>query len=503
MSMMKQILCGTLISVAVLGAIPAGASQPVPQVPPAAPVAPVSQVAPTPVIPPVRMVAPLAPIAPLPVFPAMPLMPPLPDFQNMPALADFAPMPLLPQFPDWNAEAKFGLAEAQFGLAEAKFALAPFMPGKLDDREDQLYDRARDAIENGRYERALGDLDRLIAMNGSRADAALYWKVYSLAKIGQRAEALNAAADLGRRFKDSKWLKDAKALEVEIRQASGNPVSPDSQADEETKLIAMRGLMQADPERAFPMLEKLLSGGSSIKVKEQALFLLTQSRSTRAREIIANVAKGGANPDLQLRAIRYIGTMGGPENRQILDDVYRTTPDPAVKRSIIRSFMTSNDRARLLSLAKTEKDDALRGEAVRQLGNLRAGPELAELYQSEQSLELRKQILQSMFTGGYADKLIELAKAEKDPDLRKAAIRYLGMMRRTDTSDALASIYASDTNVEVRKAIVNALFIQQNAKALVDLARAEKSPEMKKDIVSKLSNMKSKEATDYLLELLK
>ena len=65
-----------------------------------------------------------------------------------------------------------------------------------DDKEDQLYDRARDAIENGRYERALDDLNRLLAMNGARADAALYWKVYSLAKMGQRAEALTAAADL-------------------------------------------------------------------------------------------------------------------------------------------------------------------------------------------------------------------------------------------------------------------------------------------------------------------
>jgi HEAT repeat protein len=327
--------------------------------------------------------------------------------------------------------------------------------------------------------------------------------VYSLAKIGQRADALTAAADLEKRFKDSKWLKDAKVLEVEIRQGTGNPVSPESQNDEETKLLAMRAVMQADPERGIPMIVKMLSGSSSIKIKEQALFLLTQSRTTRAREIISGVAKGGSNPDLQLRAIRYVGMMGGTESRQILDDAYRGTPDPAVKRAIIRSFMTSNDRARLLSVAKTEKDEALRGEAVRQLGNLRAGAELAELYQSEQSVEVKKQILQGMFTGGYPDKLIELAKSEKDPELRRTAIRYLGNMRRTETSDALVGIYASDASVDVRKAIVSALFNQGNAKALVDIARAEKNSEMKRDIVAKLGNMKSKEATDYLLELLK
>ena len=76
-------------------------------------------------------------------------------------------------------------------------------------------------------------------------------------------------------------------------------------------------------------------------------------------------------------------------------------------------------------------------------------------------------------------------------------------MKRTSTTEALTSIYASDATPDVRKAVVNALFIQNNAGALVSLARNEKNSEMKKDIVSKLSMMKSKEATDYLLELLK
>jgi tetratricopeptide (TPR) repeat protein len=506
MSMMKQIVCGTLIGVAALGAGRARASQPVPQTPAVAPrVIPAPQVPPTPMIPPI---VPAPAIAPPPfVWQELPPPPAQPpqflqfELPPLPAFFDFVPTAPIPPMPAIDIDAT--MDSARLALAQAKFALAPFAKGGLDDREDQLYDRARDAIENGRYERALADLERLISINGTRTDAALYWKVYSLAKIGQRADALTTVADLEKRFSKSAWLKDAKALEVEIRQSSGQNPSPESQADEETKLMAMRGVMQADPERGVPMIEKLLSGTSSIKIKEQALFLLTQSRSNRAREIISNVAKGGSNPDLQLRAIRYIGMMGGTESRQILDDAYRSTPDPAVKRTIIRSFMTSNDRARLLSVAKTEKDDALRGEAVRQLGNIRAGAELSELYQSEHSIEVKKQILQGMFQGGFADKLIELAKGEKDPELRRTAIRYLGNMRRTETTDALVGIYASDANVDVRKAIISALFTQNNAKALVDIARAEKNPEMKKDIVSKLSNMKSKEAIDYMLELIK
>jgi HEAT repeat protein len=373
---------------------------------------------------------------------------------------------------------------------------------RADDRADDLYDRARDLIEQGKFDRALGDLDRLIDLKSNRTDAALYWKAYSLGKLGRKADALSAIADLQQKFKDSRWVKDAKALELEVRQSTGQPLSPESQNDEELKLMALRGLMNSDAERAMPIIEQMLAGPNSPKVKDRALFVLSQSNSSRARDIIGTVAKGG-NPDLQLRAIKYLGIMGGNDNRQILADVYRASTDSAVKRSIIRSFMVSGDRARLLGLAKGETAPELRGEAVQQLGVMGAHAELAELYTTETSVDVKKRILQAMFVGGNADKLIELAKTEKDPSLRRTAVRNLGLMGSSKTAEAIKAIYQSDATPEIRKEAINALFLQNNAKTLVELARAEKDPQMKKEIVSKLSIMHSKDATDYLLELLK
>ena len=372
-----------------------------------------------------------------------------------------------------------------------------------EQQADDLYDRARDAIENTRYDRAVADLDRVIALKTSRTDAALYWKAYSLSKLGQRDEALKTVDEIYRQFANSRWLKDAKALEVEVRQASGQTVSPDAQNDEELRLLALRGIMNSDPEQALPVIEKMLAGTSSPKVKDRALFVLSQSKSARARDIISGVAKGNANPDLQLKAIRYIGMMGGSDNKQVLAEVYRGANDPAVKNAILRSYMQSGDRDRLFALAKTETDASLRSEAVRQLGMMRATAELTQLYQADSSVDVRKQILSAMFMSGDTDKMIELAKAERDPELRKTAIRNLGMMKKPGTTEALVAIYGSDNAADVRKAVLNALFIQINASALVTLARAEKNPEMKKEIVSKLSVMKSKEAMDYLMELLK
>jgi HEAT repeat protein len=70
-------------------------------------------------------------------------------------------------------------------------------------------------------------------------------------------------------------------------------------------------------------------------------------------------------------------------------------------------------------------------------------------------------------------------------------------------TDVLLEIFKSDSNPNVRHAVLNALFLQGNGKALVELARAEKDPAMKQEIVSKMALVHSKEVTDYMMEVLK
>jgi hypothetical protein len=70
------------------------------------------------------------------------------------------------------------------------------------------------------------------------------------------------------------------------------------------------------------------------------------------------------------------------------------------------------------------------------------------------------------------------------------------------TGDALVQIYATDRDPEIRKGVINGLFLQGNAAALVALARKEEDLTMKREIVQKLSLMDSKIATDFMLEIL-
>jgi hypothetical protein len=71
------------------------------------------------------------------------------------------------------------------------------------------------------------------------------------------------------------------------------------------------------------------------------------------------------------------------------------------------------------------------------------------------------------------------------------------------TGDALVSLYETEKDTTVRKAVIQGLFIQGNGSALVGLARKETDMELKKEIVGKLSLIRSKESIDYLMEILK
>jgi hypothetical protein len=370
------------------------------------------------------------------------------------------------------------------------------------ERLEELYDDGREALDEDRFDKAAQKFSQLAELNGPQTDAALYWKAYAENKLAQKESSLATIADLKRRFPQSRWVKDATALEIEVKQSTGQPPRPEAESDEELKMLAIQGLMNSDPQRAMPLLEKVLTGPASPKEKSKALFVLAQSGSAQSREILGRIARGESNPDLQRKAVEYLGLFGGQQARQTLAEIYASTNDASVKRAILRAYMIGGDRDHLFAAAKSEKDESLRAEAIRQLGLVHAPDQLHQLYQSETSPEVKKDILQAFFLSGDAKFLGDVAQNEKDPEIRRAAIRNLGLVGSEDARQALQTLYAKETDRENKEAVLNALFIQGNAHGLVAIARAEKDPELKKMAVSKLALMNSKEGNDYLMEIL-
>jgi hypothetical protein len=427
----------------------------------------------------------VAPEPPEPPEPALAAEGEAPEAPEPPEIPE--PVMAVPQFRELDS-----LAFAQTPPPQ------PPKPARTGE-DERLYERAQRDLERNRWDPALENFSEVASRGGSRADAALYWKAYALNKLGRRDDALAALAALRKTYASSRWLDDAKALDVEIRQASGKPVSPEAAGDEELKLMALNGLMSSDPERALPLLEKLLHSSQSPKVKERALFVLTQSDSPRARQMVVSMAKGTTNPDLQMKAVHYLGVMGAQKQ---LAEVYASAADVEVKRAVLHGLMVGGAQDQLLAVAKGEKNPDLRRDAIHWLGTMGAEPELWQMYQSEQSPELKRSIVHALFIGGKTDHLIEIARTAKEPEVRQDAIHWLGASGSHKAGDALAAMYQNESDTNVKKQIVHALFIQNNGRALVEIARKENNMELKKDIVHWLSVSKSKEGTEYLLELL-
>jgi HEAT repeat protein len=370
------------------------------------------------------------------------------------------------------------------------------------ERAADHYERAMDLVDDGQWKAAVDAFQQVVRENEGRADAALYWQSYAWQKLGKAQEALATLAALRSGYPKSRWLKEAGALELEIKSRGGRPPDIVSIEDEELKLIAIQNLMHMDSAQALPLLQKILeSPKSSPKLRDKALFVLSQSGTPQARDLLLRAAKGDAYPGLQRKAIQNLGIFGGGDNAAALAEIYGATADASVKRAVLQAYMVSGQRDRLLALAKGEADASLRRDAIQQLGVMGASDEVWQMYAGGDR-ETKKAVLQALFVGGNAGRLVELSRTEKDPELRRDAIQHLGLVGSGEATAALEQLYAGDTDRRVRGAVLQAFFVQGNAKRLIEIARTEKDPELKRKAVQHLSVMGHPDATKFLLEIL-
>ena len=299
-------------------------------------------------------------------------------------------------------------------------AMASYGPRGSDDA---MYQNGLRAIENHQYEEALSEFNNVVSHAGVRAEGGLYWKAYVLNKLGRSADAQAAIDTLRKTYASSSWLNDAKVLELEVKQSKG-PVSPESETDDDIKVLALTGLMQSDPEKALPQVENLLKGVHSPKLKRNALFVIAENNSPEAQKMLENIARGG-NPDLQVRAVQFMSEKRNPNTPKILLEIYTSTSDPAVKRAILDAFSNNRDKDRLLQALKSEHDGYLRGQAINRLSDVDGQPELWQIYQAETTAEGKIAVLNAMHNNGNIDKLAEVARTDKDPKVRQKAIEVI------------------------------------------------------------------------------
>ncbi|WP_158793197.1 HEAT repeat domain-containing protein [Granulicella sp. L60] len=249
-------------------------------------------------------------------------------------------------------------------------------------QDDGAYTAGSKALEDHRWPDAVASFDKVINAKGKRIDSALYWKAYSLNKLGKSRLASATCDQLRAQDASSSWNRDCSALTVTVHvdtqalaenlkniNAQANEVtdsfnaladSPDSHpargSDEDLKMLALNSLLNQDPARAIPLLRGVLTGNQSTAMKKHALFVLAQSRSPEAESILHDAVTGKMDPQLQREAIQSMAVFQGKRANETLVEVYKTTSDPQIKRSVISALFITQDAPRMVELARTEKD---------------------------------------------------------------------------------------------------------------------------------------------------
>lgn len=256
-------------------------------------------------------------------------------------------------------------------------------PAPVAAADTSAYADGTRAMNEHRWKDAIGDFDKVIDSKDKRAAAALYWKAYSLNKLQRYSDSAAICGTLRAQYRDSSWNKDCDVLLLSDRNSQMNlhfdfppidvHVDPivippvDFKNNMDFKILSLNSMLKDDPAKAVSELRDVLTGSEPMGTKKHALFVLAQNRSPEAQAILHDVLMGKMGPELQRQAVMMMAIFQGRRENDALAELYRTTTDPEIKKSIISAFFITQDGPHMVELARSEKDLALKRSIVSQL----------------------------------------------------------------------------------------------------------------------------------------
>lgn len=355
--------------------------------------------------------------------------------------------------------------------------------------------RAKDLISEDQWAAAIPVLRAAVADPKERnKDEALFWLAHSQNQAGDLAEAVDSIRKLQREYAKSRWTEPAGSLLIELAQKLGRtdvlwrtavppvpPAPPTAMAPEalpappvarprsprgrpappppppappafahpaappappappptmawfaesyfpgeDLRVQALGQLIKTDASKVIPLLRNIAFEAANPGAARGAVFVLAQSRDPKAESTVVDVAKTGPGP-VRVAAVRELARFGGPEISHALLDVY-STGNAMVKQQIVVSLGERSDALSLFRIAQSENDDRLRDIAIMTLGRA-GGREQLRVLSLKASKATRQAVIRGLFMARDDDGLIRVAKQEKDPALRAEVLTRLKLM---------------------------------------------------------------------------
>jgi HEAT repeat protein len=441
------------------------------------------------------------------------------------------------------------------------------------DPADSVYRAARAALGRREYRQAaqlFASIETRYPKSQYAADAR-YWQAFSLYRLGSDEslrQALGALRTQRQRYPAAATKGDAAALERRVQgelarhgdadaaaaiaaeaQLVATPPAPPappaapaapappappapphpritvsstsgshgcSEDDDDIKVAALNALQQMDPERAAPILKKVLArrDTQSVCLRRKAIFLLAQQGAEGAEPALLDAARHDPDAEVREQAVFWLSQVGTDASVAALDSILRTTKDPALMdKAAFALSQQGSDRAMQALRAFAERSDVSeegREKAIYWLGQSGSTENIAflrGLYGRLRGEELKKKVMLSLAQTGAKENARWLAGIARNPqetaEMRKQAL-FWAEQCDLPTSE-FATMYGTTTDRAMREQVIFVLS-QRGDKAAADklfeIAKSDPDKELRKKALFWLGQMDDPRVAEVLQEIL-
>ena len=239
-------------------------------------------------------------------------------------------------------------------------------------------------------------------------------------------------------------------------------------------------LGRANNEESLNYLRAIAAATALDTLSERAVIGIAVHDDARVGGMLKNFVISSPNQRIRSSAVYWLGQTGG-EMAFLASLVRNESEDKKLRRSAAHSIGESHDRGTLATLKS--------------------------LYEEVKDAEVRRSVISA---AGHSDEeqlafpfLLGVAKNDADWESRRTAVRQLGHFQRDDTVDELGRIFASESNLDIKKAALRSLAETKSAKAqarLLEVARTDTNAELRKQAIRVLGE-RGEAAVDDLLKL--
>jgi hypothetical protein len=322
--------------------------------------------------------------------------------------------------------------------------------------DSERLERAKDFIADERWLRAIAELRVAVKDQKEPArDEAAYWLAHSLYQAGEPTEALTVIDTLERERPRSLWVKPARSLRIEIAHRLKRkdllwkvatpppppappppvgvgpdappppPPAPAAQPTKRSRTVARR----APPAAVVTAVAPDLAMMWDTDLRIQALSSLMSSEGARVVPILREIALKADDEAQARRAIYVLAQSSRADARSTIAEVARTGDEPRQVTAVkVLAYQGWPEAEKVLLDVYGAATPHVKRQVIRVFGNVGSRRQLRQLFDTSKDVELKHAIINALFEAGAGSELQRIAKQEKNDDIRRAASSKLELL---------------------------------------------------------------------------